>query len=108
MSSATVASRSGRSADKIVVLEAGRVSQFGSHSELIERPGLYRELVEICSLIREAAINVLVLAPEIRARGEHFDLAHQASTVLWSVILVGGIVLLVMGPTARRRASGGP
>lgn len=52
-----------------------------------------------------AAINVFVLAPEIRARGEHLDVAHQISTVLWSVILLGGIVLLVMGPTARRGAS---
>jgi len=55
-----------------------------------------------------AAINVLVLAPEIRARGEHLDLAHQISTVFWSVILIGGLVLLGMGPTPRRRASGAP
>jgi len=51
-----------------------------------------------------AAINVVVLAPEIRARGEHLDIAHQLSTVLWSVILIGGLVLLVVGPRARTRA----
>jgi hypothetical protein len=51
-----------------------------------------------------AAVNAFVLAPEIRARGEHLDIAHQISTVLWSVILIGGLVLLVMGPAAPRRA----
>ncbi|MHC4817615.1 MAG: DUF4149 domain-containing protein [Planctomycetota bacterium] len=55
-----------------------------------------------------AAINVLVLAPEIRARGEHLDIAHQISTAFWSVILIGGLVLLVMGPTPRRRGSDAP
>jgi len=55
-----------------------------------------------------AAINVFLLAPEIRARGEHLEIAHQISTVLWSVILIGGIVLLVMGPGARRRAPDAP
>ena len=36
-----------RHADKIVVLEDGAVSQLGTHDELMERPGLYRELVGI-------------------------------------------------------------
>lgn len=52
-----------------------------------------------------AAVNVFVLAPEIRARGENLEAAHQISTVLWSVILIGGIVLLVAGPVRRSRAS---
>ena len=38
-----------RHADKIVVLEDGAVSQLGSHEELMEKPGLYRELVGIQS-----------------------------------------------------------
>jgi ABC-type multidrug transport system fused ATPase/permease subunit len=38
-----------RRADRIVVLEAGRVTQTGSHEELIARPGLYSELVELQS-----------------------------------------------------------
>ena len=58
-------------------------------------------LVVALALGALAAVNVFVLAPEIRARGEHLDLAHQISTVLWSVILVGGLVLLVMGPGPR-------
>jgi ATP-binding cassette, subfamily B, bacterial MsbA len=38
-----------RAADKIVVLEGGRISQQGSHDELVVQPGLYRELVELQS-----------------------------------------------------------
>lgn len=36
-----------RRADRIVVLENGRVSQMGSHEELIRASGLYRELVDL-------------------------------------------------------------
>ena len=35
-----------RNADRIIVLEDGRVSQSGSHAELLAEGGLYRELVE--------------------------------------------------------------
>jgi subfamily B ATP-binding cassette protein MsbA len=38
-----------RAAHKIVVLEHGRVSQLGSHDELVAEGGLYRELVELQS-----------------------------------------------------------
>jgi len=33
-------------ADRILVLDGGRVAQQGTHSELIAQPGLYRELFE--------------------------------------------------------------
>jgi ATP-binding cassette, subfamily B, bacterial MsbA len=42
-----------RSADRICVLEGGRITQSGSHAELMARPGLYRELVAL-QLAREA------------------------------------------------------
>lgn len=49
-----------------------------------------------------AAINAFALAPEIRARGEHLEVAHQLSTILWSVMLIGGVVLQVVGPVPPR------
>ena len=36
-----------RAAHQIVVLEHGRVSQIGSHDELMAQSGLYRELIEL-------------------------------------------------------------
>jgi ABC-type multidrug transport system fused ATPase/permease subunit len=36
-----------RNADKIVVLEEGRIAEMGPHSELIERGGLYKHLYDM-------------------------------------------------------------
>jgi ATP-binding cassette, subfamily B, bacterial MsbA len=36
-----------RNADRIVVLEAGRVRELGTHSELLEAGGLYKDLYEL-------------------------------------------------------------
>ena len=40
-------------ADKVLVLEQGRVSQFGSPEELREQPGLYRQIYDIQSYSEE-------------------------------------------------------
>ncbi len=39
-----------RNADHIVVLENGEISGMGSHEELLEKPGLYKDLWEVQSL----------------------------------------------------------
>jgi ATP-binding cassette subfamily B protein len=39
--------RSLRRADRIVVLQAGRVIQQGTHAELLRTPGYYRRLAEL-------------------------------------------------------------
>ena len=36
-----------RNADRILVMEQGRISQDGSHDELMEQSGLYREFVSL-------------------------------------------------------------
>jgi subfamily B ATP-binding cassette protein MsbA len=41
-----------RKADRICVLEGGRITESGSHTELLARPGLYRDLVAL-QLTRE-------------------------------------------------------
>lgn len=39
-----------RNADHIIVLEDGKISGIGSHDELLEKPGLYKDLWEVQSL----------------------------------------------------------
>ena len=43
-------------ADKILVLDNGRISQEGTHEELIRQPGVYREIYKIQSDIREEVV----------------------------------------------------
>jgi ATP-binding cassette subfamily B protein len=34
-------------ADRVVIVENGRISDIGTHEELISRPGYYREVYEL-------------------------------------------------------------
>ncbi len=43
-------------ADLIIVLDHGRIVQMGSHEELIQQPGFYREIYELQSKIDEALV----------------------------------------------------
>ncbi len=40
-------------ADKIVVLENGRVSQIGNHQQLMQEPGLYQEIANIQNMVHQ-------------------------------------------------------
>ncbi len=48
-----------RRADRIVVLEGGRIVEEGSHAELLEKNGLYRRLYEMQYFERESAPRVV-------------------------------------------------
>ena len=37
-------------ADRIIVIDAGRIAEQGTHSELMERNGIYAKLIEMQSL----------------------------------------------------------
>jgi ABC-type multidrug transport system fused ATPase/permease subunit len=41
-----------RHADRILVLDGGRIVQDGTHAELVAQPGYYRELDEVQRLAR--------------------------------------------------------
>jgi ATP-binding cassette subfamily B protein len=43
-------------ADRIVVLEHGRIAQIGSHKELIEQPGVYKRIWQIQHQLEQEAI----------------------------------------------------
>ena len=40
-------------ADKIVVLEGGRITQIGAHADLVKQPGLYQRVWEIQNSLEE-------------------------------------------------------
>lgn len=47
-----------RHADRIAVLEAGALAQYGTHEELLARPGFYSEIARLQALVREPALSV--------------------------------------------------
>jgi len=49
---------SAQNADKIIVLQEGRITQMGSHEELLQQEGLYKRIVEIQSAMIEGGDEV--------------------------------------------------
>ena len=48
-----------KEADKIIILENGRVSAIGKHNELAKQPGLYKELWDIQGALEEEFTNLV-------------------------------------------------
>ena len=55
-------------------------------------------VITVVVLGAAAAINVFGLSPRIAARDENFEVYHHIAVGLWSLILLGGVVLVVAGP----------
>jgi len=52
-----------------------------------------------------AAVNAFGITPRILERGPHLQLFHKISEGLWAGILIGGVILLLLGPGSRRKVS---
>ena len=59
-------------ADVIIVLDKGHIVQAGTHADLVEQPGLYRDIYEIQSRIEEE------IAVEVAAEDGPVDIAKEA------------------------------
>ena len=56
-----------KEADKIIVLEDGKVSAIGSHNELIQKPGLYKTLWDIQGALENEFLEIV--EKEVRSNG---------------------------------------
>ncbi len=63
-------------ADLIVVLDKGRIVQSGTHADLIQQPGLYRDIYEIQSRIEEE------VAEEVEREVAELEFTYEPVAVL--------------------------
>ncbi|MDZ7727906.1 MAG: ABC transporter ATP-binding protein [Dehalococcoidia bacterium] len=63
--------RTVKDADEIVVLDGGRIVQRGTHEELLNEPGLYREIYDLELRAQEEAYQGLVTAGANGANSHH-------------------------------------
>ena len=65
-----------RRADLIVVLDKGHIVQQGTHTELLEKEGLYREIYDLQLRDQERFLDEMKPAPVAERSAEH-DHTHQ-------------------------------
>jgi ATP-binding cassette subfamily C protein CydCD len=84
-------------ADRILVLDGGRVVESGTHAELIGRPGLYRQLMapQLAAASGEAEV-IDAGAPAARAVGPATRaIAEDAATVGWGATIASLLRFIV-------------
>ena len=69
-----------RKADRILVMDQGRIVEQGRHEELLEAQGLYREIYELQLKSQEDLVEVERIG-EIRVKGSHNPV--KVYTVIW-------------------------
>ncbi|MFN0093920.1 MAG: ABC transporter ATP-binding protein [Dehalococcoidia bacterium] len=69
-------------ADEIIVLERGQIVQRGKHSELLEQPGLYRQIYELELKDQEEALGAATAAAAVAAANGSGGNGHVPVPVL--------------------------